>query len=37
MTEDLKKLFAGRLKMYRKCSLDKSGTLRIGQEVHAHF
>ena len=37
MTDDLKKLFAGRFKMYRKCSLDKSGTLRIGQEVHANF
>ena len=37
MTDDLKKLFAGRLKMYRKCSLDKDGILHIGREVHAHF
>ena len=37
MTEDLNKLFAGRLKMYRKCSLDKSGMLHIGKEVNAHF
>lgn len=37
MTDDLKKLFGGRLKMYRKCSLDKYGTLHIGKEVHARF
>ena len=37
MTDDLKKLFGGRIKMYRKCSLDKYGTLHIGKEVHARF
>ena len=37
MTDDLNKLFAGRFKMYRKCPLDKSGTLHIGREVHASF
>ncbi len=37
MTKDLNKLFAGRVKMYRKCSLDKSGMLHIGKEVNANF
>lgn len=37
MTDDLKKLFRGRDKMYCKCTLDKKGFLHIGKEVRAHF
>ena len=37
MTEDINKLFSGRLKMYRKCKLDKSGFLHIGAEAKGHF
>ena len=37
MTGEIKKLFGGRLKMYRKCSLDGKGMLHIGKEVRANF
>lgn len=37
MTEELKKLFGNRHKMYRICTLDKAGLLHIGREVRAHF
>jgi len=37
MTDELKKLFRNRQKMYRKCTLDKNGLLHIGKEVHGHF
>lgn len=37
MTDDLKKLFGGRNKMYRKCTLDKNGFLHIGKEAKANF
>lgn len=37
MTDELRKLFGDRYKMYRKCTLDKSGFLHIGKEVRGHF
>lgn len=37
LTEDIRKLFGSRYKMYRKCTLDKSGFLHIGREVKAYF
>lgn len=37
LTKELNKLFAGRFKMYRKCTMDKAGKLWIGKEVRAHF
>jgi len=37
MTGEIKKLFSGKLKMYRKCSLDEKGMLHIGKEVRANF
>lgn len=37
LTKDIKKLLAGRLKMYRNCSLDSKGMLHIGEEVKAYF
>ncbi len=37
MTEEIKKLFGNRNKMYRKCTLDKDGLLHIGKEVKGHF
>jgi len=37
LTDEVKKLFGGRLKMYRKCSLDSKGKLHIGKEVRANF
>ena len=36
MTAELKKLFGSRHKMYRKCTLDKTGFLHVGREVRAH-
>lgn len=37
MTEELRKLFGSRNKMYRRCTLDKNGFLHIGKEVRGHF
>lgn len=37
LTKELNKLFDGRFKMYRKCTMDKAGKLWIGKEVRAHF
>lgn len=37
LSQEIDKLFGGRLKMYRKCTLDKSGFLHIGKEVRGHF
>lgn len=37
LTKDIRKLFGSRYKMYRKCTLDKSGFLHIGREVKAYF
>ena len=37
LSKEINQLFAGRLKMYRKCTMDKEGKLWIGKEVRAHF
>lgn len=37
LTKEINELFAGRFKMYRKCTLDKNGVLHIGKEVREHF
>lgn len=37
LTKEINELFAGRFKMYRKCTVDKSGKLLIGKEVRGHF
>jgi len=37
MTDELKELFAGRYKMYRRCRLSRKGVLHIGREVNASF
>lgn len=37
LTSEINELFAGRFKMYRKCSMDKDGKLWIGKEVRGHF
>lgn len=37
LTKDIRELFGSRYKMYRKCTLDKSGFLHIGKEVKAYF
>ena len=37
LSKELNKMFDGRYKMYRKCSLDKDGILNIGREVRALF
>lgn len=37
LTKEINELFAGRLKMYRKCTMDKDGKLWIGKEVRGHF
>lgn len=33
LTKEINELFAGRFKMYRKCTMDKDGKLWIGKEV----
>jgi len=37
MTDEIRELFGGRLKMYRKCSMDGKGMLHIGKEVRTKF
>lgn len=37
LTSEMNELFAGRYKMYRKCTMNKDGILFIGKEVRAHF
>ncbi|MFR1537522.1 MAG: hypothetical protein ACLSUP_02645 [Blautia massiliensis (ex Durand et al. 2017)] len=37
LTKEINELFAGRFKMYRKCTMDKNGKLWIGKEVRGHF
>ena len=37
LTKEINELFAGRFKMYRKCTMDKDGKLWIGKEVRGHF